>query len=125
MTTKQLLRAPVEVSLAGETFQIKEIPWGKHHLVSAKLLPVFMSAKIQEGQPFDLTDILVAGGEAIMDVLAIAINRPRSFMDEITYDEGKALLSAVMETNKELFAKKVLPDLMRLMASGKAPANLG
>lgn len=120
-TQKQLLHTPVQVTLAGETFDIKPFPFGKIHQVSAKLLPVFSSLQMEAGQALDLGELLASGGEGLMETLALAINRPRSFLDEISYDEGRELLAAVMAANADL-VKKALPDLIRLM-TGQAPAK--
>lgn len=117
-----LLQAPLPVTLAGETFQIKQFPFGQVHLVSAKLLPIFGAFQMQEGQSIELGELMASGGESLMDVLAMAIDRPREFLDTIDYDEGKELLAAVLKANAAL-AKKALPDLLKMM-TGKAPATV-
>jgi len=118
MTRKPFLHTPAEVTVNGETFQILPFPWGKQHIVAAKLLPAFTALNPTEGSVLSFSDLIEAGGEGLMEVVAMAIGKTREFMDTIyDYDEGKELTMAVIEANKEQFVKKLLPDLMKMLAS--------
>jgi len=124
MTAKQLLHTHVEVTVNGELFQIRPFPWGKQHIVAAKLLPAFSAMSPQAGDTLSFSDLVEAGGEGLMSVVAMAVDKPRAWLDTIyDYDEGKALTMAVMEANKEQFLKKLLPDLMKMLANKTAPAK--
>lgn len=122
--TKQLLQAPIEVTVNGETLSIRAFPFGKLPTVTAKLAPVFSAMQgLSEGSSIAYADILEIGADGLMDVLAIAAGKPAGYMDTVyDYDEGKALAMAVFEANKDLFLKKILPDLTKLMGA-KAPAT--
>jgi hypothetical protein len=120
---KQLLHLGIDVTVNGETLTIKPFPFGKLPTVSAKLAPAFSAMQgLSEGASIAYNEILEAGGDGLMDVLAIAAGKPQGFMDTVyDYDEGKALAMAVFEVNKDMLLKKILPDLMKLLA---APAKV-
>lgn len=122
-TQKQLLHTPIEVTANGETFQILPLPWGKQHIVMAKLLPAFLSLQKGEGETVSMADLIAAGGESIMELTALAIGKPREWLDTIyDYEEGKALTEAVLKANEHVL-KKALPDLLKMLAKGvQAPA---
>lgn len=121
---KQLLHTPIDVTVNGETISIRPFPFGQQHIVVAKLLPLFQAFQgLREGAEVSYGAVVEAGGENLMEVLALAAGKPRDFMDTIyDYDEGKALAMAVFEANKEQFLKKILPDLMNMMGK-QAPAT--
>lgn len=117
-TQKQLLHTPIDVTVNGETFSILPFPWGKQHIVSAKLLPAFMSLNKGEGETVGIADLIEAGGEGIMEITALAVGKPRAWLDTIyDYDEGKALTEAVLKANEHIL-KKLLPDLLKTLAKG-------
>lgn len=117
------LPTPIEVTVNGETLAIMPFPFGKLHIVAAKLAPVFSAFQgLQAGDQVDYADVIEAGGENLQDVLALAAGKPRAWMDGIyDYEEGKALAMAVFDANKEVLLKKVVPDLLKTMQA-RAPA---
>lgn len=117
------LPTPIEVTVNGETLAIMPFPFGKLHIVAAKLAPVFSAFQgLQAGDQVDYADVIEAGGENLQDVLALAAGKPRQWMDSIyDYEEGKALAMAVFDANKDVLLKKVVPDLLKTMQ--KAPAK--
>lgn len=122
MTTKQLLPTPITVTVNGETLSITPFPFGKLPAVSARLAPVFSAMQdLSAGAEVDFLQLLEVGGTGLMEVLEIAARKPAGFMDTVDYEDGKALAMAVFEANKDLFLKKILPDLMAAMP--KTPAT--
>jgi hypothetical protein len=123
MAEKRLLHTPIDITAQGETISILPFGFGQQPRVMAKLAPLFTTFQAASaGDAVSLGDIFEAGGEGLMEVLAIAAKKPREWLDTLDYDEGKALANAVFEANKDTLVKKLLPDLMALMA-GKAPAQ--
>ena len=68
-----------------------------------------------------LSNVLEIGGEPLVCLVAAAIKKPRSFMDDVALDEGIALAKAIIEVNSELLLKKVLPMLGMNMTPTPAP----
>ncbi len=121
--TKSLLVTPIEVTANGETLRIRPFAFSQLPEVTARLLPLFSSLE-SEGETINLDRLIVNGGENLFQVLAMAIEKPREWIDELRgeqgYEEAKSLIKAVYEANKGLFTKKLMPDLQALMARMEA-----
>lgn len=115
--TSKLVPKTVSLTLAGEEFEVKPFGFGQLPKVSAKLLPLLSLFQAQEGRSITLTEIAEHGGDSLMDVLAMAINRDRAFIDGLDLDDGPALLSAVIAVNQEQLTKKALPLLLKLLGT--------
>lgn len=61
--------------------------------------------------PLKLPDIVAEGGEALIELLAFAIGKPREWFDDLDIDEGVALTRKVVEVNGDFFAKRIAPML--------------
>lgn len=125
---KRLLPTPIPVEINGETIDILPFPFGQLHVVTAKLSPLIAAVQgLANGAAISYDQILVIGGEGLQEVLAMAANKPRdwlnTFYGEAGYEEGKALAEAVWTANQDLFLKKIIPDLMNLMATGGVAAG--
>lgn len=123
-----------EVLVSGEVFHVKPFFFGQIPKAVKLTMPVakalnesgillFRQDASQLGfalatdWPFKLPQIMAEGGEALMELLAFAIAKPRAWFDSVAAEEGLALTKAVFEVNTELFLKRILPML------GATPAN--
>jgi hypothetical protein len=59
--------------------------------------------------PMKVPQIVAEGGEALLDLLAFVIAKPRKWFDTLGMDEGIALTKLALEVNADFFQKKVAP----------------
>jgi hypothetical protein len=73
-----------------------------------------------------LPEIMIEGGEALIQFLAFAINKPRKWFDALPADEGLMLVKAVFSENADFFVKRIRPLLGQLVkVNPQAPAQDG
>lgn len=123
MTQKTLHTATATVTAGGETFTIKPFTFGQLPAVTKCLAN--LAANIRPGDAIDIPGLIADGGEDILQVLAIAIKKDRSWFDSLEdHAEGIELLTAVVAVNKEVFAKNIMPALVKLTqtVTGKTEA---
>ena len=131
----QVLLPNREITLNGEVVEIKPFAFGKIPKVikqASHLIQVVMSLPeglITEDGDINLEDpattivlasMLEHGGGAIFEILALAANKPMSWVEELQPDEGILLLVKVWEVNKDFFTRRLGPLLQQL----KIPKNL-
>jgi len=125
----QVLFPNREITLNGETIEIKPFPFGKIPKVikqASHLIQIVMSLPeglITEEGDINLEDPATAivlasmmehGGGVIFEILAIAANKPLVWVEELQPDEGILLLVKVWEINKDFFTKRLGPMLQQL-----------
>ena len=71
----------------------------------------------------DIVASILNGGEDVLACLSIAINKPREWFDTISTEDGIKLLTAAVLLNKDLFQKKVWPELERLLGKKPSPSS--
>lgn len=134
----KLIPKTVPVAVGGRQFVIKPFGFGQYPAVGEHLLPLTDALEgAMAGQRLNLASLLASGGRGLMDVLALAITPkkaereldpdfdPREFIDDLGFDDGKALLSAVIEANREQLSKKLIPLFVKWAgaAAAKSPAQ--
>ena len=110
-----------EITVGGETLTVKPFAFG--------LLPrvIQLLRKVTDGLkgPFvDVLQIMEDGGGDLMDLLAVTTGKPRAWVDALPLDEGVLLTSTVLEVNRDVFTKAVVPRLTALFdALGLVPST--
>jgi hypothetical protein len=100
-----------EVEIAGKKMVIKPFSLGQIPKVAGlfgKLGPALAESN------GNIIKMIELGGEPMLDMLALSANKPRSWVDALEPDQGIDLIAAVIEQNKEFFAKKMGPALEKL-----------
>lgn len=102
----------VEVVVGDETFTIK--PFGVGQLPTVALHLAAIAEKWFAGMTLPI--LLAKGGEDVLQVMAIAIGKPRAWFDSL-YDLDKAveILSAVIQLNQETITKKLVPAVQAIL----------
>jgi len=59
----------------------------------------------------DLNELLILYGDDVLEVLAILIDKPRAFVDELEIDDSTKLLGDAIEANLDFFIQRILPSL--------------
>lgn len=115
MSTKIKLTVPtITVHAAGEDIVLKPFSFGQLGHVAESL--GYIADRIGPGQ-VGVGGLMAAGGVELMNIVAFACGKPREWLDTIDdYDEGVALVEAVLELNQERFEKKLIPAITRILA---------
>lgn len=101
-----------DLSVAGEALTVKPLKVGQ--------LPTFLRA-ISPVMPHlsgDIDWLTVFGehGGALLSAIAIAVGKPRDWVDDLNPDEAVLLAAKVIEVNADFFTRNVMPKLSGLFA---------
>lgn len=123
-----------DIEIAGEKFFLRPFPFGKipkvigclgdiiHIIVNipdevAAELATVSSSKDFMANPDMLsyiTSLVELGGENLLDLVALAVNKPRTWVDELDADQGLVLFLEVYTVNQDFFTKRFKPVLESL-----------
>lgn len=105
-----------EITIKGELFTVKVMGIGKFPRVIKLLEPILPERKEGEGLAISYQDLFFQHSGVVIQVLALAVNKPLEWFDDVAPDEGLELLMTVAEVNVDFFMKRVaekfgaLPD---------------
>jgi hypothetical protein len=113
----QLFPQGKEVTLKGTPFTIKPIGFGKLPAV-LKLLKEAKDVQVENDQlkMGALGSFMMANGELVVDLCALATNQKKEFFDDVPLDEALDLLQAVFEVNADFFIKRLQPKLLTALS---------
>lgn len=119
----------VDVIVNGELINIKPFTFGQLPKVTQLLQPVIGSLvssglvafdggdmRIADDWPMRMVEIMAAG-EPLVELTALAAKKDRVFMDTIGMDDGVALVRATIEVNADMFSKKILPMVSKAVTA--------
>ncbi len=110
----------IELVIDGEPLVIKPLKVGQ--------LPGFLRAISPAMQQISSTEIdwlalFGERGDDLLSAIAIAVGKPRAWVDELAADEAILLAAKVIEVNADFFTRTVMPRLDGVLAAGlKVPA---
>ncbi len=124
---------PIMVTLRGETFEIKQIRVGQlskamrithpfyEQLKSAKDKAKSAKSEEENTYGFDIYSLVMENSDTVLELVALLVNKPRDWVDDLGVDELVQLFGAIVEVNLDFFTQRVLPLLSGLVAgvSGK------
>jgi len=116
-----LVPQATEVTIGGETVRITPLKVGQ--------LPGFLRAispVMQQISSADIDWLSLFGerGDDLLSAIAIAVGKPRAWVDELAADEAILLAAKVIEVNADFFTRTVMPRLDGVLAAGvKAPES--
>ena len=98
----------IELLIAGEPLLVKPLKVGQ--------LPGFLRAISPVMQQMASTEIDWLGlfgerGDDLLSAIAIAVAKPRAWVDELAADEAILLAAKVIEVNADFFTRTVMPRL--------------
>lgn len=109
------------VSLAGETYTIKPFTFGALPKVLGVLRAMASELKADEIDVLKLIESHLGDMTALM---ALATGKPAEWIGGLQMDEAIALATAIVEENKEVFNRAVMPKLSALLAGlGVVPST--
>ena len=115
-----LIPQAAELVVKGEPLAILPLKVGQ--------MPAFLRAVSPMLQQLTASDIdwlalLGEHGEALLSAIAIAVGKPRAWVDDLAADEAIVLAAKVIEVNADFFTLQVIPKLGELFESLQVPAN--
>ena len=123
---EQLIPQSVELTVGGETLAIKPLKVGQMPAFLRAISPVMQHLTRAE---IDWLTLLGDQGDDLLAAIAIAVAKPRQWVDDLAADEAILLAAKVIEVNADFFTRTVLPKLDGLftrakgLAPGTAPAS--
>lgn len=107
----KLLPTEIEVELSRETIVISPLRVGQMPAFLRVLAPM-MKGIGSEG--IDWLSLFGERGDDLLSAIAIAINKPRKWVDDLAADEAILLAAKVIEVNADFFTRTVMPKLGKL-----------
>ena len=110
-----LVPQATEVVIGGETVRLSPLKVGQ--------LPGFLRAispVMQQISSADIDWLLLFGerGDDLLSAIAIAVGKPRAWVDDLAADEAILLAAKVIEVNADFFTRTVMPRLDGVLAAG-------
>lgn len=104
-----------ELVIDGEPLLIKPLKVGQLPGFLRAISPVMQQISSTE---IDWLALFGEHGDDLLSAIAIAVNKPRAWVDELAADEAILLAAKVIEVNADFFTRTVMPRLDGVLASG-------
>ena len=113
----------IELVVDGEPLVIKPLKVGQLPGFLRAISPVMQQISSTE---VDWLALFGERGDDLLSAIAIAVGKPRVWVDELAADEAILLAAKVIEVNADFFTRTVMPRLDGVLAAGlKVPAAMG
>ena len=116
---EQLIPQAVDLTVGGETLAIKPLKVGQMPAFLRAISPVMQHLTRAE---IDWLTLFGEQGDDLLAAIAIAVAKPRQWVDDLAADEAILLAAKVIEVNADFFTRTVLPKLDGLFTRAKALA---
>ena len=113
-----LIPAGADVVIAGETLTITPLKVGQLPAFLRTITPVMQSLTAGE---IDWLVLFGERGHDLLSAIAIAVGKPRTWVDELAADEALLLAAKVIEINADFFTRTVMPQVEGLFATVTLP----
>jgi hypothetical protein len=120
-----LIPQSIELVIDGEPLAIKPLKVGQMPAFLRAISPVMQQLTASE---IDWLALFGERGDDLLSAIAIAVGKPRAWVDDLAADEAILLAAKVIEVNADFFARTVIPKLDGLFAAAKlqpVPAAAG
>ena len=108
----------IELVIDGEPLVIKPLKVGQLPGFLRAISPVMQQISSTE---IDWLALFGERGDDLLSAIAIAVGKPRVWVDELAADEAILLAAKVIEVNADFFSRTVIPKLDGLFAQTKLP----
>ena len=113
-----LIPQGVEVVIAGESIAIKPLKVGQLPAFLRAIAPV-MGRLVEPN--INWLELFGNHGEGLLEAIAIAVGKPRAWVDDLAADDAVLIAAKVIEVNADFFTRQVMPKLGGIM--GQLPGN--
>jgi hypothetical protein len=107
----------IELVIDGEPLVIKPLKVGQLPGFLRAISPVMQQISSTE---IDWLALFGERGDDLLSAIAIAVGKPRAWVDELAADEAILLAAKVIEVNADFFTRTVMPRLDGLIAQTSA-----
>ena len=108
----------IELVIDGEPLVIKPLKVGQLPGFLRAISPVMQQISSTE---IDWLALFGERGDDLLSAIAIAVGKPRAWVDELAADEAILLAAKVIEVNADFFTRTVMPKLDGLFGQVKLP----
>nr|WP_064045944.1 DUF6631 family protein [Ralstonia solanacearum]OAI70848.1 hypothetical protein RSP597_15770 [Ralstonia solanacearum] len=119
----KLIPQPAELTVGGESLVILPLKVGRLPDFLRAISPVLQQLNAPQ---IDWLTLFIEHGDDLLQAVAIAVGKPRTWVDDLAADEAILLAAKVVEVNADFFTRTVLPRLNVLIdqvASGPAASG--
>lgn len=120
---EKLFPRGVSLTIAGEPLTINPLKVGQLPGFLRAITPVMQQIS---GDRIDWWAVIGDRGGDLLSAIAIAVGKPREWVDDLDADDAVLLASTVIEVNADFFTRKVMPRLSALFAQvGEVSTPIG
>ncbi|MHA6834868.1 hypothetical protein [Ralstonia pseudosolanacearum] len=123
----KLIPQPAELIVGVETLAIQPLKVGRLPAFLRAISPTLQQLRAPQ---IDWLGLFIEHGDDLLQAVAIAVDKPRAWVDALAADEAILLVAKVVEVNADFFTRTVLPRLDGLFArvtqaaaSGSTPSS--
>lgn len=122
---KKLVNSPAALILRGETLEIMPITVRQVPAFAKAIKSVLDAIGGREWNAETLLNLMGDQGDAFIQAVGIAINKPLEWFDGLALDDFLILAVRVVEVNADFFAQRVAPALTNALSRlpGSMPPN--
>jgi hypothetical protein len=113
---EKLIPIAVDLTVGGETLAIKPLKVGQMPAFLRAISPIMQHLTRSE---IDWLALFGEQGDDLLSAMAIAVSKPRPWVDDLDADEAILLAAKVIEVNADFFTRTVLPKLDGLFTRAK------
>ena len=113
---EKLIPVAVDLTVGGETLAIKPLKVGQMPAFLRAISPIMQHLTRSE---IDWLALFGEHGDDLLAAIAIAISKPRAWVEDLAADEAIVLAAKVIEVNADFFTRTVLPKLDGLFTRAK------
>jgi len=119
-----LIPQGIELVIDGEPLAVKPLKVGQLPAFLRAISPVMQQLTVPA---IDWLGLFGRHGDDLLTAVAIAVGKPRAWVDELAADEAILLAAKVIEVNADFFTRTVLPRLDGLFVQARdlSPAGAG
>lgn len=114
---EKLIPQATELAIHGETLAIMPLKVGQMPAFLRAITPVMHQLS---GSEIDWIALFGERGDDLLSAIAIAVKKPRSWVDDLAADEAIVLAAKVIEVNADFFTRTVMPQLDGLFTQAKS-----
>lgn len=124
-----LVPRAIELVVGGEPLAIQPLKVGQLpgfvRAISPVLQPLMGGSGMNStGSGIDWLTLLGTHGDDLLAAIAIAVGKPRAWVDGLAADEAILVAAKVIEVNADFFTRTVLPQLDSLFGAATLPPSL-
>ena len=111
----------IDLNIAGEAISLKPLKVGQLPAFLRVISPVMKHLSAGE---INWLELFGERGDDLLAAIAIAVGKPRDWVDDLAADDAILLAAKVIEVNADFFTRTVLPKLDGVFNSVTLPTGM-